>query len=297
MFQELPAHYHGTLGDYISNVYQPYFESLGLKSLPIERLRLDIIKTYEISDIPYTQITKNDAISFFTQLRTARDIGKASLNRYRSRLCNIFNYGIAEGHTYANPFAQVKKLKEKPRKRVYSISEINRVLEECKSSKNSELYTIAVLALNTGMRKGELLKIEMKSVSLKQKNIYLPDYTTKSGESREIPLNDAAFKVLKAHIESHSPVVRTDSHGKTRIMLFKSKSIRTAWQNALKRAGVEQATFHDLRRTFATYLKDEGLSLHTIKELLGHSSITMTEIYLSTQGSALYDGVSRISFC
>ncbi|MDR2870826.1 MAG: site-specific integrase [Deferribacteraceae bacterium] len=56
------------------------------------------------------------------------------------------------------------------------------------------------------------------------------------------------------------------------------------------------ATFHDLRRTFATYLMEEGVSLYTIKDLLGHSSITMTEIYLASHGTVFKDSVSKIAF-
>jgi integrase len=78
--------------------------------------------------------------------------------------------------------------------------------------------------------------------------------------------------------------------------LFLSCNIHSAYSYAMKRAGITAAHFHDLRRTFATHLKDKGVPLHTMAKLLGHSSIAMTERYLATHDKILLDSVSKISF-
>jgi integrase len=108
---------------------------------------------------------------------------------------------------------------------------------------------------------------------------------TKSGESRKVPLNDAALGVVAKYL-------MTCGGGR----LFKSCEIKEAFYFAMKRAGIEGARFHDLRRTFATQLMEGGIAMGKIARLLGHSSVITTERYLVYGDENLLECVSVVNF-
>jgi integrase len=98
--------------------------------------------------------------------------------------------------------------------------------------------------------------------------------TTKSGKRREIPINEAVRQTLQGlvrHLES--PYVFTDVKGK------RFQDVQRAFHSACRRAGITDFTFHDLRHTFASHLVMAGVDLTTVKELLGHKSLSMTLRY------------------
>ena len=115
---------------------------------------------------------------------------------------------------------------------------------------------MVVVALNTGMRKSEILNLEWERVNFSRGVIQLE--TTKNGSRREIPMNQA--------VQSRAPGCSP-------------RSVRTAFEGALERAGVKNFHFHDLRHTFASWLTMKGRPLREVQELLGHKSIRMTERY------------------
>lgn len=97
---------------------------------------------------------------------------------------------------------------------------------------------------------------------------------TKSGERRYILIDATLMQTLKGHIRKiHSPYVFSNQEGKPYCELMRS------FHSALKKAGIEDFTFHDLRHTFASNLVMSGADLTTVKELLGHKKIDMTLRY------------------
>ncbi len=97
---------------------------------------------------------------------------------------------------------------------------------------------------------------------------------TKSGKTREIPLNKAMREVLLSvprHIKSDYVFCNQEGRPYT--------DIRRSFNSALKKAGIEDFTFHDLRHTFASHMVMSGIDINTLKEILGHSTITMTQRY------------------
>lgn len=118
-------------------------------------------------------------------------------------------------------------------------------------SRNPYLYTIVILALSTGMRKGEILGLRRKDVDPSKKRIIL--HETKNGERRTIPLLGIAFELMTSLIMAgksfdESLVFQKENNPNQSIC------IRTAWVNSVKKARVEDFTFHDLRHSAASYL-------------------------------------------
>ena len=79
--------------------------------------------------------------------------------------------------------------------------------------------------------------------------------------------------------------------------LFNFKSIRRSFKTTIKKAGLREFRFHDLRRTFATHLSDKDVNIYNIKEILGHSSISMTEKYIAQEFKKMESAVKKINYC
>jgi integrase len=136
------------------------------------------------------------------------------------------------------------------------------------------LTPIALLALNTGCRRGELFGLTWADVEGAVLTIH--GASAKSGQTRHIPLNGEAREVLKAW---RPPEAKASAHlfaGGEKPALT---TIKTAWAQLLKRAAIETFRFHDLRHTFASKLVMAGVDLNTVRELLGHADLKMTLRY------------------
>lgn len=167
---------------------------------------------------------------------------------------------------------KVKKLKgEKTRLRFLNQEEIQALLANCEP----HLYSIVFTAINTGMRKSEILNLKWDNVDLKHGLILLEK--TKNGERREIPINDPLKQLFKQlftnrRLDTEYVFVNPDT-GKRYIDLKRS------FTTACKKAGIRDFRFHDLRHTFASQLVMNGVDLKTVQELLGHKDIKMTLRY------------------
>lgn len=128
------------------------------------------------------------------------------------------------------------------------------------------------MALNTGMRQGEILNLQWPDVDFQQKVMYINE--SKSGESRKIPINSITVAVLRqVKKRQRSFYVFSNKEGKPFRKVYKG------FKAALRRAGISNFTFHDLRHTFASHLIMNGTDLKTVQELLGHKTFKMTLRY------------------
>lgn len=272
-----------SLCDYIQKHYLPYYKEKPIDRIKSDLYRINAILQDPIANIDIQKLNRNDFIMFFQRIEK-RNVSRATMNRYRARLAAIMNHAMYAGIIKNNPIKQIRQYKEQPRKRSLNLDEIKILLEECKKSANKYLYLVVMIALYTGMRKGEILNLEMTNIS--QDYINLRDGQTKSGYSRVIPLHNGLIKYIGEHLNGKKDI------GK----MFGFKSIRTSWENAVKRSKLKDFRFHDLRRTCATWLKDSDVNIHTISKLLGHSSITMTERYLANDTPKIREAISKLSF-
>lgn len=195
-----------------------------------------------------------------------------------------------------NPVERLGLVAEEPRVRWISRTEAARLVAEAEqASARPHLAAFIRLALNTGCRRGELLNLEWSRVDFPQRRFLLEARHTKTRRRRSIALNDDALRTLlrlRAWQDEHvpgSPWVFGWKHG-SRITTFK-----TSWTSALKRAGIENFRIHDLRHTFASWLVMQGESIYVVKDLLGHASVTQTEIYAHLAPSQAASAVHRLA--
>ena len=194
---------------------------------------------------------------------------KHSLNR-------AIDWGILNS---VNPATKVKTPKVNNRRvRFLSVEEANALLNEVKK-RSQQTYEICLLSLHTGMRAGEIFNLKFQDLDFKNRLIYIRN--PKNGEDRVSYMDDDVYEMLSVKDGKPDEYVFKTSTGK------KIDSISRTFLRAVKRLGLndgitspkEKVVFHTLRHTFASWLAINGVSLYTIKELLGHKSITMTERY------------------
>lgn len=136
------------------------------------------------------------------------------------------------------------------------------------------LTPVVLLALNTGLRRGELLGLTWRDVDLVAGRLTVRGAGTKSGRTRYVPLNGEARAVLKEWQEQATgDLVFPGDDGE------KMADLKTAWTKVAETAGLKDFRFHDLRHTFASKLVQAGVDLNTVRELLGHSDFALTLRY------------------
>jgi integrase len=178
-------------------------------------------------------------------------------------------------------FSGVKLPKEKPgRTRYLSLEEIDRLLAACDG--HPYLRAFVIVALNTGARRNEILSLTRRSIDWQNRTATLE--TTKNGEARRLPLNDAALEALR------SLPPRIDG------VLFplKPHQVTTAFVRAVRRAGVENFRLHDCRHTFASYHAMAGIQGRGLQGLLGHRDPRMTLRYSHLSDQYLAAAVNAV---
>lgn len=152
------------------------------------------------------------------------------------------------------------------------------------------LTPMVLLALNTGMRRGELLGLEWNSVNLQAKLLTVTAANAKSRRARHLPLNAEALDVLSRwHAQgSGAGLVFPSPAG------YRMGNINSSWEALCTSAALADFRFHDLRHSFASRLVMAGVDLNTVRELLGHSDIRMTLRYAHLAPDKLAEAVGRI---
>lgn len=196
-----------------------------------------------------------------------------TVNRELALLSKIFSMAVENGYASDNPCRRVKRFAvDNKRERVLSDEEEARLLAAL-TGRREALRPIVIFALNTGMRRGEILKLRWEWVDLNTGQITLPREVTKAFKERVVPLNPVAREVLLG-LRRESARVFT-GYGSER-------SFETNFNTAVELAQIENLRFHDLRHTFATRLGETGADPFDIRDLLGHATIEMANYYTHT---------------
>ncbi len=212
--------------------------------------------------------------------RRAEGVKDSSINRELAVLSAAINN--ARYHlewNLPNP-VQGRMLKD-PEGRVRWISQEDAVLllEAARASRSPYLADLIVLALNKGMRREEMLGLEWCRVDLQAGLIRLEARHTKAGKRRSVPLNRAAREAVISRERfraKHCPVspwVFCRKNGE------RIREARKGFLAACAKAEIADFCFHDLRHTCAAWLVSAGVPLTDVRDLLGHSTVSMTERY------------------
>ena len=163
-----------------------------------------------------------------------------------------------------NPVDQIKKPPSpKSRDRRLNDGEYKRLEHASKLTKNQHIWPIVVFAIETGMRRGEILRLSWDNIDLKRRTALLP--LTKNGSSREVPLSTEAVAILQQQR------TRTGLHP----FPVNSNAFRLAWDRLRSRAGLNDLRFHDLRHEAISRFFEMGLSIPEVALISGHKDVKM----------------------
>ncbi|WFP48490.1 site-specific integrase [Methylomonas sp. EFPC3] len=228
-----------------------------------------------IANKPLAEIKSSD----FAKWRDERLGKELSPNTVRLDLAVISNvYSIARTEwgfeSLANPIKLIKLPKlPNGRTRRLTPEELRKLIQALEYTQ--EVHQIVQLAVETGMRRSELLGMTWENVDTAKRVVLLPD--TKNGDSREVPLSSRALEVLNSvGVKTEGPVFTT-----------KPDSVSQAFSRACKRANLKDLRFHDLRHEATSRLFEKGLNTMEVSAITGHKTLSMLKRYTHLKASDL----------
>lgn len=195
-------------------------------------------------------------------------VSPATINRRLSLLRFMFSLGIRWRLADKNPVTEVRPLQER-RLEMHILTEDE--AEKLIDAAADHLKPIIIVALGTGMRKGEILNLRWSDIDFAVHFIFIKE--TKSGNARKVPMNGPVAETLKG-IKREGEHVFYYPETKEKI-----SNIKRSFKTACRRAALPDLRFHDLRHSVATTMVSGGVDLVTVKEILGHSKIETTMRY------------------
>ncbi len=210
--------------------------------------------------------------------RTGACISPSTVRLEMSLLSNLFDVGRIEwGVCDGNPVTNVRKPKAAPgRDRRLTAREERQILRYCHAHPTADLYVLVVLAIETAMRQGELLKLEWEHINLQRRIAHLPD--TKNGSKRDVPLS----------LKARDALIQLGAKTKGQVFSYTANGLKSAWRIMLQRLGIEDLHFHDLRHEACSRLFELGtLDIMEIAAISGHKSLAMLKRYTHLKAAKL----------
>lgn len=203
----------------------------------------------------------------------------STVNRYLSAFGKALTIAVKEwGWLEDNPMQKITRPTEnQSRERFLSVMEKEKLLQECAQSRNPNLYPIVALALVTAMRFSEIVGLKWADIDFENKRIFL--WKTKNGDRRVIPLIKPSEDILRKCLTFGKSSEELIFQSIRNLKSHQKISIRESFENAVKRAGIENCRFHDLRRTACSYMAMGGATQGELMAILGHRSPQMTRRY------------------
>ena len=293
-----------SLRDFIDDTYMPWFKAhhkghektqhtLGKNFDPIMSQRLDAINGRDLELIRTAWMQAGNKAS--------------TVNRKMGSISGVFSRAVEWEYIDTHPLAKLKQLKvdSKGVIRYLAADETKRLRDaldarqdEMRAERESantwrtdrhrvpmpsllelsfsdHLKPMVLVSLNTGMRRGELFDLKWSAVNFDTKTITVAGASTKTSDTRHIPMNKETIGVLETWKKqvSKSPYVFPGQGG------GRFEDVKSAWLKLLERAQIDGFRWHDMRHDFASRLVMAGVPLNTVRELLGHADIKMTLRY------------------
>jgi len=293
-----------SLRDFIEDTYMPWFKAhhkghektqhtLSNNFDPIMSQRLDAITGRDLEQIRTGWMQAGNKAS--------------TVNRKMGSISGVFSRAVEWEYIDTHPLAKLKQLKvdSKGVIRYLAADETKRLRDaldarqdEMRAERESanawrtdrhkepipsllelpftdHLKPMVLVSLNTGMRRGELFDLKWSAVNFDTKTITVAGATTKTSDTRHIPMNKETIGVLEAWKKqvSKSPYVFPGQGG------GRFEDVKSAWLKLLERAQIDGFRWHDMRHDFASRLVMAGVPLNTVRDLLGHADIKMTLRY------------------
>lgn len=245
--------------------------------------RLGVLQRHDLAYRTLVGLSQQDIASFRDErLKTVKP---ATAVRELAILSHVLDVAMRD---WGYPLAQnVVKMIRRPsinnaRSRRLSATEEQRLLTACDDGRVECFRALVIVAIETGMRRGELLGLKWSDISHNRRVISLA--MTKNGTSREVPLSQRAYEALMTlkqceTVDQSMPFAMTTS------------AFEQTWRRVLKRAGVRDLKFHDLRHEAVSRFFELGLNIMEVSSISGHKELSMLKRYTHLNAESL---VSRL---
>ncbi|RVQ55870.1 site-specific integrase [Sinorhizobium meliloti] len=233
--------------------------------------RIDVLRRHDLAYRTMIGLSQQDIASFRDE--RLQSVAPSTAVRELAILSHVIEVAIRD---WGLPLSRnVVKLVRRPvirneRSRRLTGDEEQRLLDACDGGKIPFFKTLIILAIETGMRRGEILGLQWCEISHNRRVISLK--MTKNGSGREVPLSQRAFDALtewKARADTDQP----------RVFPMAPGSLEQAWYRLLTRAEVTELRFHDLRHEGVSRLFERGLNVIEVSSISGHKELRMLKRY------------------
>ena len=246
--------------------------------------RIDVLRRHDLAYRTLIGLSQQDIASFRDE--RLQSVAPSTTVRELAILSHVLEVAIRD---WGLPLAKnVVKLVRRPvirneRSRRLSGDEEHRLLDGCDGGQTPYLKTLLILAIETGMRRGELLGLQWADISHNRRVITLA--MTKNGSGREVPLSTRAFVALMDW-KGHAQV------GQSTIFPMTPGALEQTWRRLLVRVGIKGLRFHDLRHEGVSRLFERGLNMIEVSSISGHKELRMLKRYTHLSADDL---VARLS--
>lgn len=233
--------------------------------------RIDVLRRHELAYRTMIGLSQQDVASFRDE--RLRSVAPSTAVRELAILSHVIEVAIRD---WGLPLSRnVVKLVRRPvirneRSRRLTGDEEQRLLDGCEAGKIPFLKTLVILAIETGMRRGEILGLKWSDISHNRRVFTLA--MTKNGSGREVPLSQRAFQAL-SEWKSRGAIDQST------IFPMKAGTLEQAWRRLLARSNVKALRFHDLRHEGVSRLFERGLNMIEVSSISGHKELRMLKRY------------------
>ncbi len=282
--------YEGIYRKYIKNSDIAGLKLKDCNTIKLQKFFNDLSKTYS-----------------YSQLRYLCDVMR-----------NFFNWCIDSGYILKNPCLKIEikgnkseiiKRKKENKIEILNEDEIKRIKEFIKGT---EFELLFLLDLSTGLREGELLALTWDDINLNKKTLRIEksvkevyvydDENNRHIETivqipktmtsfRTIPIPSTIISKLKK-VKNKNGIIFHDEN----MNYLKAKNVSYKWKKVLKGCNIPHKKFHSIRHTYASTLLKNGVDIQTVAELMGHSAIAITQIYLHSTSDQKYNAVNKLNY-
>lgn len=276
-----------------------------------------------LMNTPIDQIKAQDIDKWRTKKLESKGMKVNTVNRtvtpLRSAITKAVEWGIIKGHGLAGlkvlkyDDTRIRYLSEAEKSKLFDVLQArDRKLRlqrnnanEWRKARSYELYPkikegefsdyllpMVILALNTGVRKGELLNLKRSHINLEQATLFVEK--SKNYLARYVPLNDKAKAMLSTWMRQSGFLNSTYLFPSPADSSKPITSVKKAWAKVLNDAGIENLRWHDLRHDFASNLVMKEVSLYAVQKLLGHKKIDQTMKYAHLAPDFIAESVRRL---
>lgn len=241
--------------------------SIKKKGYEEEQYRLKTVIDDPMSQVPLDRLTTSMLAAW--RDKRLQTVSNSTVRKDIAILNYAIGFAIREWGIAirTNPLDNVSRPPaSKARDRRLTPDESERFLKAFKTCRNLWIKPIVLFAMETAMRRGEILELTWDNVDVKKRTAFLPE--TKNGEARTVPLSENALSILKKLPKESNTVFDTTAY-----------ALRMAFGRARKRAGIDNFRFHDLRHEATSRFFEKGLNVMEVSSITGHKDLQMLKRY------------------